>query len=459
MTFHTKRSPSQAKKFRTCAGSLAMGAHVPEELRARGGAAAMLGTVVHSIVEHSLKNGNHPSDYLERIVVVFERKDGDSSKMLKVGAKLPKAGADEKIYIVDSQMCEGADVATEYVRRRCLELGVEESELQLETRTNPLPERDDTSGTADVTIVARVESVLELVDFKNGYMVVDHVDNDQARAYILGKAIEYNFEFDTYITTIVQPNAEHAEGRVRSQEFTADDLRAFQKEYRASVKKCEKAEAAFEKNGVDGDGDVTPEWADKWLVAGGHCTFCDAGPACPTRRKAAQELAKIEFDDKPSTIQLPAVRDNDREVVGTTEEQVARILAWAPFMDDLIKSASLYAHRAMEAGYDIPGFKLVARRSNRKLKPGAPREIADEIIAEGFIKDRKAMYHPAELKSGPQLEKLVPKKLWKKFNAAFLIKPDTGTTIAPIDDPRASVEPRSIADDFEDEPTEELDFG
>ena len=465
MTFHTKRSPSQAKKFRTCAGSLALPTIVAEELRARGGAAARLGTAVHAVIEHSLKKGTRPVDLLDRIVLVMERADGEEgTSILRDGAKMPKLKADQAMFIVDQKMVEDADVCVDYVRGRCEELGVGENELQLETRTNPLPDRDDTSGTADVTIPARLEGVLEVVDYKNGGLLVEHTDNDQACAYITGKAIEYNFEFETYRTTIVQPNCQHAEGPVRWVEYTADELREFAKAYAKDIAKCEKAEAAFERIDKD-DEDAVAKWGDKFLKAGDHCTFCEAGPICPKRRAAAQEMAAIEFADDPEDLQLPAVVGP--RAVGTAEEQVARILTWAPFLDDLVKAANLYAHRAMEAGYDIPGFKLVKRRSNRKLKGGTAKELADEIVAAGFVKDRAALFSKPGLLSGPQIEKLVPKAKRKKFNDQFLVKPDNGTSVAPIDDPRASVDPTpgddfdTIDADFEavEDQTDETDFG
>lgn len=459
MTFHTKRSPSQAKKFRACPGSLALASSIDEELRAKGGGAARLGTAVHAIIEHSLKKGTKPEALLDRIILVMERTDGgEGTSILREGAKMPKAKADEYIFIVDRAMIEDADVCVDYVRGRCEELGVPESELQLETRTNPLPERDDTSGTADVTIPARLESVLEVVDYKNGGLLVEHTDNDQACAYITGKAIEYDFEFDTYRTTIVQPNCAHAEGPVRWVEYTADELKEFAKAYAKDIARCEKAEAAFQK--IDAtDADAVKKWGAKNLHAGDHCTFCEAGPACPKRLEAAQELAAIEFDDPPGDLQLPAVVGP--RAVGTTEEQVARILSWAPFLDDLVKAATLYAHRAMEAGYDIPGFKLVARRSNRKLKDGTAKELADAIVAAGFVKDRAALFTKPALLSGPQIEKLVAKGKRKKFNAEFLVKPDNGTSIAPIDDPRPSVDPPNPGDEFEalEDHADELDFG
>src|SRR5665213_1618524 len=304
-------------------------------------------------------------------------------------------------------------------------------------------------GTADITIQAWPE-VLEVDDYKNGYLGVEHEDNDQARAYLLGKAIESDFSYETYRAGIIQPNFHHTEGAIRIVDYTAEDLKKFGREYEKSIARCEKAEAEFT-NAED------EEWTSKWLKAGDHCTFCEAGAGCPARRKLAEDVARIEFDDTPGDLHLPAVAKRG-EVLGSTEEQVAHILGWAPFLEQLILAAKLYAHRAMEAGYEIPGFKLVARRSNRKLVEEAPEVLAKQLVKAGFLKNSEVKgLFVTKLKSGPQIEKMIPKKLRKKFAAEFLVKPDNGTAVAPIDDARASVEP-AIETDFEDV-TDELDFG
>lgn len=456
MGVHSKRGPSKAKMFRACAGCFAMADSVPKELRIGHGDAARLGTATHALIEHCLKHGKSPADLRDRIILLIEREDVDGASILKPGAKLPKAGADEYVYIVDQDMIDDADVAVEYVRGRCEVLGVSEDKLQLETRTNPLPHRDDTSGTADITIPAWPD-LLEVDDYKNGWLLVEAVDNDQARAYLTGKAIEWDWDFARYAAGIIQPNSPHADGPIRVLEYTREELQQFAIEYEADIKRGEVAEEKFKEIGTEIEGaNYTFEmWAAEYLKAGDHCTFCPAGATCPARRAEAQRQAAIDFDDEPHEIQLPTVPDSKLPMAGSPEEQVARILAWAPFLDDLVKAAKLYAHKAMENGYVIPGQKLVRARTNRRLKEGT---TPDEIAKQTGI-PKAELFWPPELKSGPQIEKMLPKGAKrKKFADTFLFKPEGGTSVVPVDDPRPAVTPRAIGDEFDD-PEEDFDFG
>ena len=213
MAFHTKRSPSQAKKFLACAGSLKMADLVPEELRQGSGPAALLGTAMHAYNERCLAEGSDPESYLDRIILYIESDDpekDDSVSFLKPNAKTPKP--DKTFWIIDEGMIDNSNLLVGYARRRCAELGIDPMALQLETRTNPLPDRDDTSGTADVTLDAWPE-VLEVIDYKNGFVLVEHEDNEQTMAYLTGKAVETDFSHENYVVTIVQPNSPHHAGR------------------------------------------------------------------------------------------------------------------------------------------------------------------------------------------------------------------------------------------------------
>lgn len=440
-TFHTKRSPSQAKRFLSCAGALALCDSLPENQRNQTTVAALLGTAAHAIIERCLREGSHPEDYRDRIVLIVG--DGDEGvSILRPNAKTPRA--DEKFFIVDSDIIDGAEMMTTYVRQRCKELGVKESELQLETRTNPLPERDDTSGTADVTIDA-FPVLLEVVDYKNGYNVVEHEDNEQLLAYLLGKALEDDFAHEEYKITVVQPNAPHEEGRIRSFSATKEELLAFQKRYRAGIEKCEKAETEFEAaTGKKGDVNKLTEWEEKWLKAGDHCLFCDAQAVCPARRKLAEDQAQIDFADEPRELQFKQ-----------READVARILAWADQMDALIRAATNYAIRSLQSGHKVPGFKLVRGKSNRKWVDRPADKIVETLIGEGFFKnsEREKLFTKPELLSGPQVEKLLPPKKRKDFSEIFLVKPEGGLTLARADDPRAEVN-CDPGEDFADD-----DFG
>lgn len=446
MTFHTRRSPSQAKRFLACPGALVFCDSLPAEQHNHSSPAAQMGTAAHGLVERCLREGSNPEDYRGRIIELVG--DEESVSILREGAKTP--GKDRTFFEVDSDMIDGAEMMTTYARDRCKVLGVSdvrivklnrESAIQLETRTNPLPERDDTSGTADVTIDAWPE-VLEVVDYKNGWNVVEHEDNEQLLAYLLGKALESDFAHERYRVTVVQPNAGHEEGRVRSFDTTEKELLAFQKRYREGIERCEQAEVEFPTlMRID-----PSAWTETWLVAGPHCLFCPAQAVCPARRQLAQVEAKMDFTEEP------------RAVMPTNAADVARVLYWAPTLEALIKAAELWALRSMESGHKVPGFKLVRGRSNRRLREDMPEgELVGAIVKGKYVAKPSELYTEPKLMSGPQIEKLVPKEKRKQFEKDFLFKPEGKLTVAPENDPRLAITCNAAAD-FDDEQGEE-DFG
>lgn len=448
MAFHAKRSPSRAHQFINCPGSLALSESVPAHLRAGNTDEGRLGTAVHTLIEHCLKHGKDPTELRNRIILI--RESGDSDKdggsILRDGAKLPKPGPDEYVFIIDDSMVESALVCTDYVRLRCRQLSVKEKALELETRTNPLPDRDDTSGTADITIPA-IPEVLELVDFKNGRYKVEVKSNPQILAYLVGKAIDSGWAYNEYRATVVQPNAEHADGRIRSVTYTEVELRTWQKEYEFQLALCDEADAEFETADPSA-------WRDKWVFAGDHCVFCEAGAACPKRRQAAEDAARIEFADEPKKLPVPAAHWSP--VGSSVEAQVAHVLKWKPFLESLFDAAEFYAVNSAMAGGHIPGFKLVRKKRNRELIAGVEDQIAAAIAKEFGIATDKLFKR--EIRSGPQIEKLLPAKQRKKFASMFMTKPEGDFTIAPDDDPRPAA-PVKLIDEFTADETDGFDFG
>lgn len=445
MSGHSRYSPSGTDTFAECHGSVTLCDALPDHQKNISGPAAALGTAVHGLIEHTLGKGEEPEAYRGRIIVVMD----EGVSILRKSAKAPTNAV---WFEVDDGIIEGASMMTDYVRERCKELKLDtknREELQLESRTNPLPDRDDTSGTADVTLCAwPVE--LELVDYKNGWNVVE-VTSRQVKSYLLGKALEHEFAFGRYKLTIVQPNAEHEDGRRRTIELTADELRAYQAELRGYVEACDKAHDAkgAPRQGFD---KVNPAWAKKYLKAStpgqgkDHCMFCDAKPKCPAYLSRVQTAAAMDFDDEP-----PAAPDVQ------SEDEVAKILRWKPYMDALFKAAFAFGQRSLENGFKVPGFKLAKTRPHRKLKPGAPDELADAIAAK-FKLERDALFNNA-LKTGPQIEKLFKgkgaAKLKAAFESEFMFRPEGVNVIVPEEDARDEVL-KSAGDDF---PDDDMDFG
>lgn len=455
MALHSRKSPSQTKRFKTCPGTFALVLNLPIEQQNVGGEAAQIGTCVHKIIEACLIEGANPSDFRNRIIVIEETENnGEEARILKPNAKTPKRN--EIWYIVDSAMIDGADVMVDYVRSRVIDLGLDEldkRQVQAESRTNALPDRDDTDGTADVTLACPDYSELELVDYKNGYNLVDHNDNDQLRNYLTGKAEEHKWRFKKYTITVVQPNCPHEEGVIRSVSYTAAELKKFQKELRTWVERTDEAEADPLAPGPDWE-EINPKWAKKWLKASADgCFWCDGKTVCPAWRKFKSEEAKRDFSD------LPPPPEEVAKLKPRSAKEAEHWLSWAPLVDKTIQEASAYLLRHLERGKPSERFKLGRGRSNRVLKEEFTAEsspylnadrIAKLLVAKKLVEESNAkrvaelLLTERELKSGPQIEKIVPKEKRPLFNKLCLDKPEGRLTVVPIDAPGEAVVPGPI---------------
>ena len=213
MAWHARLSASQTKDWANCPGTIPLKEYFPYD--DPSGPAAQLGTCAHQLIEECLGKGLPPSDYEHRLIEI-KHPDTDKEEVviLAKSAKWPK---DPKrvVFEVDEEMVEATDTFIRYVLGRLAELfpetydatglddevdyswaktAWEKGTLKLETRVNPLPERDDTGGTVDVTIDAWPE-LLEVVDYKNGTGVLVPVkDNWQLRSYTLGRAVEHSLD-------------------------------------------------------------------------------------------------------------------------------------------------------------------------------------------------------------------------------------------------------------------------
>lgn len=449
---HSTKSPSGAKRLHGCSGALPFIASLPEEQRNVSGRAAQMGTAAHFLLEKCLREKTRPIAFANRIIVLLGREEDGS--MLQPNARTPKAGV--VWFEVDDDMIEGVDLAVCYVMDRCEELGLPLDQLQLETRTNPTPDRDDTSGTADVTIDVW-PILLEVVDYKNGRIGVEHANNEQILAYLAGRAQDTGWSHDKYKITVVQPNFFHEEGRVRSFDISRADLEAFVIKHRAAAERSDLAADMFLKdprlplNPKKPDG---PTWADEFLKAGSWCEMCPAAIPCPAKKRLIKQTAAADFDEYPTTEQLPTIDG---------AEEAAKVLAWAPLIMGQIKSARAYLTRAAMAGH-APEWKMVAARGKGVWQKGEgfawsentegvdPIVLGKEMVAKGYITDneRALLMTTPELITGPAAEKLVPSKLRKAFRAEFMVTKPGAAQLAPVDDPREAVSFKP-GDDFADD--------
>jgi len=131
-------------------------------------------------------------------------------------------------------------------------------------------------GTSDI-ILYQPFGILHVMDYKNGTKAVNPENNMQALYYAHAAADKFNWEFAQLKITIIQPNAPHSRGQIRSWEPTEQDL------VRAGVRL---------KRGA-----LMTKKKDAPLVKGEHCFFCVARPTCPAHVEYKTEKLLGRFRD------------------------------------------------------------------------------------------------------------------------------------------------------------------
>lgn len=243
--FHSKLSPSGAKRFMECPGSIRLSEGIPR----KDSKFSAEGTAAHELAEKCLTTGFDAAKYLGEKIGEFE---------------------------VTAEMAQAVQAYVDYVRwfieRQWL--------VSLEERVDIGHVVEGMSGTADC--LAHKDSHLFVIDYKHGMGVAVEVEkNPQLMSYALGalKRLSNVGKFQKVSLTIVQPRASHPRGGIRTWETTPEYLEAFAGDL---------ADAAL----------LTMDPAAP-LKPGDHCQFCPAADAnvCPALRDQALQLAAEEFED------------------------------------------------------------------------------------------------------------------------------------------------------------------
>ena len=120
-------------------------------------------------------------------------------------------------------------------------------------------------------------------------------------------------------------------------------------------------------------------------------------------------------------------------------------LAKVMYMADIIgawkECVMVYAREQMEAGFKIPGYKLVAKRSVRQWKDAKAAEKKLKRILKEDAYEKKLL-------SIAKVEKVIKKKGKdpEKVLDGLWVKPDAGATIALETDKRKAIQATAISD-------------
>jgi hypothetical protein len=324
-------------------------------------------------------------------------------------------------FTVDEEMADAVQVYLDAIRED-LNTCSKSFQMNLEKRFDLTWICNDLFGTNDCSIYDPETKLLRIYDYKHGAGTsVDVEWNPQLMIYALGAVFDA-WDFTEGLSVdqsvghveivIVQPRMEHPEGYVRRWVIATESLLY----WAAAVLKPAALRTAD---------------PDAKLFAGKHCKFCDAGAVCPEKAKQACALAKTDFA-KPI---FPAPEH-------MTSEQIADIIEKVPMFENWAKQVQVYAFGQAQRGVKIPGYKLVAKKSNRKWVDDGSGVV--KILGEAAY-NRKVI-------SPAQAEKIIKKNggspeaelegLWKK--------PDTGLTLVPESDRRTEIAASPAQDFIED---------
>lgn len=408
---HSVFAPSAAHRWRNCTASLRASLLVfllsaleagrsysdAEEDGAGSGSNffSVEGTAAHYLAERWLKSEKKPVKLLGR---TFNR-DGIE-------------------IVFDEEMFDHIERYVQW----CLDLG--EGFRAVETRVElgdifPIPGQ---GGTCDHMHYSRILRILTITDLKYGkgvWVYADH--NDQGRLYALGAlaylALLYDGlpPIDKVVIRIAQPRLDHFD----TWEVDLEDLMAFAQETR------EKAAEAWGPNAVYSPSEKV-------------CRFCPAKATCKALADEINSMIDDAFGGTPSSpdVEIP--------VPGmTTVAQRAEILRWRPAIDSWMKAIQQDLFDRADAGDDIPHFKIVEGRNNRRWRDA--KSAAEWLDFLGLDEKQiwtRSLVSPAQAETA--LRKL---KVGKRTIASEVTSTPGPRTLAPLIDVRSAL--AGSADVFE----------
>lgn len=395
---HSKLSPSGAGRWLPCPGSVALSEQAPPEREQTGPNAADEGTAAHKLLELCLTH-----------------------KVKK--APMQWEGEDVEGYEVTEEMAAAVEVATDYIR------GIPNTVDMLVELLLPIPELNTPGnpGQGHVDVAVLTTDALYVIDYKHGQGVpVEAKANEQLRLYTHGVIRHLNTSKikipSKIVNVIIQPRCPHPDGRIREDILTLKELKEFMTTVSCVVKDI-----------VAGSGVLNP--GEK------HCRWCPAKAICPALAKRVIESAQQDFGDFIN----PEVDVQPVPAGPLTPAQLSVAMDRIDLIKMWVKSVEETVFALLDDGKDVPNYKLVEGRSNRKWR--------SEEDAMRWFNDNKYnidKYAPRSLVGIGAAEKILPPYAREETMKLLTVKGEGKPTVAVLSDPRPAIRGSSPAEDFSD---------
>ena len=380
---HALLSPSGAKKWLSCAASLACEKDIPNT----SGKAAVLGTAMHTIAEM------HLNQYIKGTALPLEREVGayvlDEGKGQIKALISPMKGA----VLITADMIEQVRKYTDYCKAIIdvatyakLEMRVNLTEVLHPGyihSPNGRQEEIQTFGTADLVAVQELantdEHMLIIGDLKTGRHRVEAKENKQLMLYALGvyRRLKRRYNITTVRLVIFQPYA----GGASEWDISVEGMELFAKFAQKRALLALDAYSRGKKNLKASD--------FKPSVDG--CQWCRFSEQCAARTKTVNAVLAEELED-----------DFALEL---TPEQLVAEYEKLPLLRQHIDKVEKAMSAALHSGKKVPGYKLVeGRPGNRAWKD------ADKVAEKyGTMLNKVVLMTPTEA------VKVIPEEELKDF--------------------------------------------
>lgn len=259
-------------------------------------------------------------------------------------------------------------------------------ELFIERRVHiPLGAYEPCFGTIDVRIYHKLFRVLHILDYKNGFTIVEANDCEQLELYAIGSlSLPEHYGCEDVVMTIIQPRAFHPQGPIRSAFAKASDLLCKTIDYYEGAQRTADPEAPFNPSGK-------------------NCHYCPALLTCP----AAQDTSLDVVPNRPSGLAFNNINEAMLPPVEVlTPDQLAKVLEAGEVLTHYVKRAWDYAELMARNGTPVPRHKLVEAPPRRRYYHSEWDTIIDVMLMADADIDTVA---PRSLIPLTEAEKLVIK--------------------------------------------------
>jgi len=413
MASHAVLSPSSAKRWMSCPGSVKLS----EGIQGTTSSFADEGTAAHFLAAYCLLSEDNASVHLGRSILLVE--DDATREYLEFFSDeetqcpyTPRAS-----FKIDSDMADNVQVYLDYVRDVQRATG---GELLVEV---PVPldhitGEEDAYGTSDAVIITPDEVIV--IDLKYGRGVeVSAEDNPQLMMYASGacQLFAIGADFKTVRVAISQPRITHAPSEWSC---SSEDLEAFEDEVRRSS--------------VDVNAMLCGATPLAFNPSTEACRWCKAKAKCKALENFVQETIAADFDEVLTRgVELPATADLSQKMMC-----IDLVEDWCKAVRGAVESELLH-------GCPVEGYKLVQGRQGARA--WTAEEEAEAALKR--LKVKAALMYKKKLISPTDAEKLLKGDVkWDKLQK-YITRAEGKPSVALASDKRPALVIEPTADDFD----------